>query len=169
MLDTIFKKYSCFNANTGLLALRIGIALVFIIAGYMKLADMQGTVAMFDAMAFAAFWAYVVTFVELIGGIAILLGMYTRIAAFLLAIVMIVAFFITYKNAPAMAMYPVSIFFSLVALVLAGAGSYAIMKMFSGCCGCKGAECAETCTAKKSCCDGKSESCCGATKTEETK
>lgn len=165
MMNAMCKKYSWCSADLGLLVLRIGVGLIFIITGWLKVSDLTATVGQFSQMGFAPFWAYLVSFVELIGGVALLLGIYTRIAAGLLAIVMLVASYKLFPNLPPseffpsadyllkgiqLAMTPLAIFFSTLALSLAGGGKYSPMK---GCCG--GACSGGACGAGKSCgCEG---------------
>ena len=132
MVNTIFKKCSWFNTDTGLLILRIGVGLIFILAGWEKVSNLSGTVSAFGAMGFAPFWAYLVAFVEFIGGIAVILGIYTRIAAALLAAVMVVAIYTVHKN-PSMVMLPVSLLFNSIALFFAGNGKYSLMSKVCGC------------------------------------
>jgi len=125
--------------------LRVGVGAIFIYAGWGKVSDLAGTVVFFGTLGFAPFWAYLVSFVELLGGIVVLLGVYTRIAAALLSVVMIVAVYKTWGN-PQMMMTPFSILFSTLALKLGGAGRYALLK--ESCCGsgvscCVGGVCEE--------------------------
>ena len=108
------KKCSWMNTDTAMLVLRIGVGAIFIFAGWMKVHDLPGTVGMFAGMGFSAFWAYVASFVEFLGGIAVLLGAGTRVAAGLLAVVMIVAAYVVHSN-PMMLMTPVSLLFSTLA------------------------------------------------------
>ena len=122
----MLKKFSWCNTNTGLLVLRIGVGAIFIFAGWMKLSDLQSTATMFATMGFGAFWAYLVTAVELVGGVAVLLGAFTRISSAVLAIVMIVAMYVLRSN-PTMIMTPASVFFSCVCLALSGAGSFSTL------------------------------------------
>lgn len=132
----MFKKMcgrgKCGGPDAALLALRIGVGGIFIVTGWMKVSDLAATVGMFGQMGFAPFWAYLVSFVELVGGIAVLLGVYTRVAAGLLAIVMLVA---SYKllATPSMLIAPVSLLFSTIALKLGGSGKYSLRR---GTCGC---------------------------------
>ena len=92
------KYPSWCTTNSGLLVLRIGVGLIFLLAGWMKASDMTATVGQFGMMGFVPFWAYLVTAVELLAGISVLLGLCTRVAAGLLAIVMIVAICVVYKD-----------------------------------------------------------------------
>jgi putative oxidoreductase len=75
----------------GLLLIRVAIAVVFIFHGWMKFQNMAGTIGFFHMIHVPAFMAYVVAAVELLGGIAMLLGMWVSVAGYLLAITMVFA------------------------------------------------------------------------------
>lgn len=151
------------NKSAGLLVLRIGVGLIFIFSGWQKVADLAGTVQFFGEAGFAPFWAYLVSFVELIGGIAVLLGVFTCIASALLTIIMMVAIYVLRENLQ-MAMTPISVFFSTLALTLAGGGKYSLMKKCCGhgnssnscgsgsCCGKEGSD--QKCCGGDACCEG---------------
>ena len=132
MFNTLCKKGSWCTADAGLLVLRIGVGGIFIATGWLKVFNLAATAEAFGTMGFAPFWAYLVSFVELLGGVAVLLGVYTRVAAGLLAVVMLVA---SYKllSAPQMLIAPVSLLFSTVALKLAGGGKYSLWRKGCGC------------------------------------
>src|SRR3989344_6474550 len=91
MLNSMIRKCSWCNTDSGLLVLRIGVAAIFITTGWVKLSDMSGTVGFFASLGFAPFWAYLVTGVELVGGLMVLFGVQARVAAAFLAVVMLVA------------------------------------------------------------------------------
>ena len=114
------------NTNSGLLVLRIGVGAIFIMTGCMKVANMTNTVSMFASMGFGTFWAYLVSAVELVGGLAVLLGIYTRFFAVLLTIVMIVAIYVLHNDIMSL-MTPLTMLFSTLALTLAGAGAYSLV------------------------------------------
>lgn len=78
------------NAKLGQLVLRITLGSIFLIHGIQKLSNMEGTIGFFGMLGFSAFWAWVVALVETIGGAAVILGIGTRVAASLLAIIMLV-------------------------------------------------------------------------------
>ncbi len=132
MINTFVKKCPWCSTDSGLLVLRIGVGVIFILTGWMKVSNLSATVGFFATMGFAPFWAYLVSFVELLGGIAVLLGLYTRLAAALLTVVMIVAIYVV-RNDMTMVMMPVSVFFSTLTLVLAGGGAYSLMSKLCGC------------------------------------
>ncbi|MFA6535985.1 MAG: DoxX family protein [Candidatus Paceibacterota bacterium] len=80
------------NQDLGLFLVRLALAVVFIIHGWLKLTDMSGTVSFFESMVgVAGFWAYVVALVEFVGGITMLLGVWTYWTGVLLAINMLFA------------------------------------------------------------------------------
>ncbi|MEK9131640.1 MAG: DoxX family protein [Patescibacteria group bacterium] len=80
------------NTDLGLFLVRLGIGLVFIIHGWMKLSDMTGTLSFFvDMLHVGAFWAYLVAWVEFLGGLSMLLGVWTYWTGVILAINMVFA------------------------------------------------------------------------------
>lgn len=82
--------------NAVLLVARILIAILFIMAGYGKLTALGGTAGYFGSMGLPVpmVTAIVVTAVELLGGIAILFGFFTRPAAYILALFCVATAFI---------------------------------------------------------------------------
>ncbi len=135
MINSIVKKCSWLNTDAGILVLRIGVGAIFIMSGWMKVSMMSATVGMFGQMGFSPFWAYVATFGELLGGILVLLGIYTRLGALILATVMTVAISLTYKDLT-MVMTPVAFFISNLALIFTGSGKFSLMRKICGCGNC---------------------------------
>lgn len=85
-------KCSCPDA--GLLSVRLGLAAVFISHGAMKLANVAGVMAMFVKMGMPAWLGVLVGAVEILGGVAMLLGVYMKYAGYVLAAVMVGAILI---------------------------------------------------------------------------
>ena len=79
------------NHDLGLLLLRIAIGAVFIAHGWGKFAQMDGTIAFFATIGFPAIIAYLVAAVELLGGVALVIGLWTDLVTLLFSIVMVVA------------------------------------------------------------------------------
>ena len=79
------------SPNMGLLLIRLSVGVIFIWNGWMKFQDMPGTIGFFHMIHVPGFMAYVVALVELVGGLAMILGLWTAVAGYLLAIVMIFA------------------------------------------------------------------------------
>jgi uncharacterized membrane protein YphA (DoxX/SURF4 family) len=128
MIGKMMTKKSWGNKSSGLLVLRIGIAAIFIMAGWMKVSNMEATIAGFASMGLSSFWAYVVSFSELIAGLAVLLGVYTRVAAAILAVIMIVATIMVRKDFTLLLHISATL-----ALVFAGGGKYSLMRKACGC------------------------------------
>jgi putative oxidoreductase len=88
--------------DAAILLLRLGVGVVFIVAGWGKLTGIEGTIGFFGNIGIPApmIMAWVVALVEFIGGIMVLTGLYIRIPALLLAIVMLVAILTTKLDGP---------------------------------------------------------------------
>lgn len=142
MLPKIHKKCSWMNSDTGILILRIGVAAIFIMAGWMKVSNLSQTVAMFGTMGIGAVWAYIASFSELIGGILVLLGIFTRPGATLLAITMGVAISLTYKDM-ALVMTPFILFVANLSLIFSGSGRFSIVRKMCGCGKCMMCSCSD--------------------------
>lgn len=88
------------TAPWGIALLRVVTGIIFLMHGQQKLFEfgIGGVTGMMTGMGVPApgFMALVVTLVELVGGIALILGAFTRIAAILVAIDVLVAFFLVH-------------------------------------------------------------------------
>lgn len=75
------------------LALRLVLGAIFIVHGYPKLSNLKQTAGFLGSQGFAPaiFWAFVLSVTEFFGGIALVIGFASRIAAVLLIISMLVA------------------------------------------------------------------------------
>lgn len=128
--------------DAGLFLVRLAVAIVFLYAGINKL-TMGGTAG---AAAFASmgitmapmFWFWVVAIVETLGGAAILLGVFTKIAGYLLAFIMLVAIVTVHWSAgfggPMGMEYPLVMLLVSLGIAMSGSGTW-------GVCGRKGCEC----------------------------
>ena len=76
------------NSSLTILIGRVLLAVIFLLSGFGKLTAISGTAAYFGAIGLPVptVTAVVVGLIELLGGLAILLGFQTRIAAWVLAI-----------------------------------------------------------------------------------
>lgn len=130
------------NKRWGLTVLRVVVGIVFLMHGQQKLFGfgIHGTTAFFTGagIPLPAVSAVVVTFVELLGGIALILGLGTRVAASLIAIDMLGAIFLVHlKNGfflmpPKMGYeYALTLLAASVALALLGPGAAAVDAMFN--------------------------------------
>ncbi len=143
-MNTSFK--CCGSArDIGLLALRVGVGAILIMHGYGKLFGGAPGMDMFTGMVTGlgfpapALFAYAAALTEFVGGIAILLGLFTSVASVLAAIVMLVALFMVKKFSFPAADIDLSLLLSLVAIFCLGAGRYSLAAAFKmndgGCCG----------------------------------
>lgn len=82
------------NYELGLLILRVVLGASFLTHGIMKFnLGIEGQAGWFASIGLPGFLAYVVAIIELVGGIAMILGIGTRIVAALFALVMLGAIF----------------------------------------------------------------------------
>lgn len=72
--------------NSGLLVARILLGLLFLVAGWGKLADVQGLAGYMASGGVPAFLAWPVVLFEILGGLALILGLLTRPAALALGL-----------------------------------------------------------------------------------
>lgn len=127
IIDKNMKNALFGNVNLGLLLSRLGLSAIFIVSGYSKLMDIAGTTAFFAKIGLAPFFVYLVIAVELLGGIAMLLGIGVRIVGLLMAVNMFFAIYLV-KFASGFGGYRLDLLLLLVALGIAfsGPGKYSI-------------------------------------------
>ncbi len=82
------------HLDVSLLILRVVVGLAFITHGWGKVSNMEGTVGMFASMDMGVLMAYIASYVEFLGGVAVLLGVATRLAGGLLTIFMVAAIYL---------------------------------------------------------------------------
>lgn len=119
------------SKNLALLVIRLVIGGIFIYAGWGKIADMSSTVGYFASMGIPAFLAYAVGYCEFIGGILLVLGLFSCFAASVLVIIMIVATILTAINAPQMVTVPLAMVAALLGIIVSGSGSWAVHRKSS--------------------------------------
>ena len=134
MKNFIFCRCGKKCASCGPLVLRVVTGLIFAVHGFQKFSGgIEGVGGFFGSLGIPAplFFAYVVTFVELVGGIALILGFLTHWAAKLLAIDMAFAFFLVhasngfYVNKGGYE-FVLILFAAAVTLMIMGSGSLAL-------------------------------------------
>lgn len=119
------------NKYSGLapLFLRIGVGIIFIVAGWGKLTGIEGVQGFFGniGIPLPELMAWVVAIVEFVGGLMVLLGAYIRIPAVLLAITMAVALLTTKLGGEfSAARLDLMLLMASLALVFYGSGSYSV-------------------------------------------
>ena len=115
------------------LVARVFLSILFILAGFSKLTAISGTAGYFAGIGLPAptITAIVVGLIEFLGGLAILVGFQTRIAAAIVALFTIGATLVAHMNFAEgmnalMAQKNLAIAGGLILLVLQGAGSISI-------------------------------------------
>ena len=109
--------------------LRIVLGISFFVHGLVKFqGGIENTVGWFESIGIPGFLAYVVGAVELVGGIALILGLGTRIVSALLTLIMVGAILkaklaIGFLGTAEMAGYELDLAFLVIALFLAVNGS----------------------------------------------
>lgn len=129
--------YAPFNKDLGLLCIRIGLGLIFIMHGWGKLTGGQaewtqlGMSMQYLGITFMpVVWGLLAACVEFFGGISLLTGFCVRWATLLMAMVMLVALIMHVSIGEGFKVfsYPLSMFFVFIGLAISGAGSYAVDK-----------------------------------------
>jgi putative oxidoreductase len=130
----LFDSPSRRQIDTALAVLRVVLGITFILHGGQKLfvfgfAGVSGAFAQMGIPAPGLLGPFV-AFVEFFGGIAILLGLLTRLAALGIAATMVVAILTVHlKNgffAPTGVEFPLSLLGSAIALIITGAGDFSL-------------------------------------------
>ncbi len=122
--------------NIALLVLRLALGAIFLVHGSQKVfglfggQGLQATVEFFHAkLGIPPVLGYIAAFTEFLGGIALILGFMTRLAALAIGIIMVVAVWkIHWVFEQDLALFAIAL-----ALVLRGAGDYSLDRKF-----CKG-------------------------------
>jgi putative oxidoreductase len=120
----------------GLAVLRVTVGIVFLVHGYQKLFTFgfHGVAGMFGHMGIPlpAFFAVVVTLVEFVGGLLLIVGVATRIAAAFIAIEMLGAIlFVHAKHGffnPGGVEFPLTLLAASICLVMAGGGALSLKR-----------------------------------------
>lgn len=75
-------------SDWGVFVLRIVVGLIMVRHGWPKLKNLKSTGAWFEGVGFkpGIFWAAVAGLIELVGGLALVLGLLTQLAAFFIAL-----------------------------------------------------------------------------------
>jgi putative oxidoreductase len=134
MFDRVMNRYATFAP----LALRLAVGVIFLMHGAQKLfgvfggSGIEGTAQYFEQVGIVpgVFWAWVAGLVEFFGGLALLLGAFTRYAALLLATQMLVAIFAVHLPygffLPQGFEYAFALLGASVTLLFSGAGELAL-------------------------------------------
>jgi len=121
-------------SDWGLLALRIVVGLIMLRHGWPKVRNLESTASSFEAMGFrpARVWGPLVAFLEFVGGIALIFGIFTQIFAFLFLAQFVVAILkVTGKKGFVGGYeFDLLILVSLLTLLVLGGGSFGADSFF---------------------------------------
>lgn len=122
-----------YQRSFGLLLLRVSTGLIFLSHGWMKINNLAQVVGMFGHMGFAAWVAYFIAWLEVIGGLALILGVATRFFGVVFGIEMLVAtFIIGFGRGLGLEFYLAMVSF---AIALMGSGAFSVFPMECDRCG----------------------------------
>lgn len=119
----------------GMVPLRVVIGLVFLMHGSQKLLSLTSTATFFDSIGIpiAQVAAALVTALEILGGVALILGWFTRVVAALLAIDMAVAILTARMDggffAPSGFEFELTLLGACLTLAVMGAGGFSLDAM----------------------------------------
>lgn len=125
------------SSKFGALAIRLSFGVVLLSHGLLKLLvfTIPGTVGYFESLGLPAAAAYLTIFAEVVGGSAIILGLYTRLAALLSLPLLLGAVWAHSGNGWVFSSegggweFPLLLVVTAIAVALQGSGSYALRKL----------------------------------------
>ena len=126
------------GAGYAALVLRVVLGTIFVVHGSGKVANLGATIeGMSAALGISSFTVFMVSMTELIGGLALILGLFTRLAAFAIASLMLGAVMLIHapngfflKNHGYE--YNLALLGMAASIMITGAGRYSIDEKFQG-------------------------------------
>ena len=94
--------------------------------GWTKVSNMTATLDSFGAMNLPAFLTYIVSYGELIGGVLLILGLWTAMVSLFLAIIMVAAIYLTRSMGFQVFVTPLAVLSGLLAILGCGGGKYRV-------------------------------------------
>ncbi len=118
------------NPAFGILLIRVMVGLVFLTHGWMKVQTMTHFIPFFASLGFPTFIAYFIAWLEVIGGLGLILGVGARFFGILFGIEMIVAALLVSLPHGFMAMgFELVLSAASFGIAFIGAGKYAVYRM----------------------------------------
>jgi len=126
--DDFMTRLSARNRDLALLGLRIGLGILFLLAGWAKVSHVAGVVGLWQRLHLPLPHVFgpIHAVVEFGGGILLIAGLFTRLIAFLIAVDMLGALFLVKIHTPTFIQQEWLAFWMSLALLLLGAGSLSV-------------------------------------------
>jgi len=119
-----------YNRSAGLLLVRLAAGSIFLFHGYQKVTDMSATIILFDGLGLSPLIALFVAWLEILGGVSLILGIAPRVFAGILGIEMLVAaLLISGAAVLAVAEFELLLAATMFGIMLIGSGRYALYTM----------------------------------------
>jgi len=120
-------SYKLAHRSIGLLLIRIAVGLVFLMHGWTKIGNLSGVEGMFTGFGLPGVTGILIAWLEVIGGVALIVGILPRLFALLFGIEMLVAIFLTGFGRGLYRPHELEIFLMLVSfgIMFAGSGRFA--------------------------------------------
>jgi putative oxidoreductase len=121
-------SYRLGHRSIGLLLIRVAVGLVFLAHGWMKVGNIGGVEGMFVGFGLPGATGVFIAWLEVIGGLGLILGILPRLFGLLFGIEMLVAIFLTGGIANGYKPHELEIFLMLVSfgIMFAGSGRYSL-------------------------------------------
>jgi len=122
-------SYKLGHRSLGLLLIRIAVGLVFLMHGWMKVGNMGMVEGMFVGFGLPAATATFIAWLEVVGGLALILGILPRLFGLIFGIEMIVAYFLTGGFATGYRPHELEIVLGLLSfgIMFTGSGRFAVL------------------------------------------
>jgi uncharacterized membrane protein YphA (DoxX/SURF4 family) len=123
------------NPDLGLFFIRVALGAVFVHSGWFKVTNLEDVVEGFAKIGIAAVFAYLVAYIEFLGGLAFIAGILVRYFGILTAIIMFVAMIkVHWVNGFGLANggyeYVLVLMLTSLAVVTLGSGKYSLAHLF---------------------------------------
>jgi len=146
-MKTLVNQLSriCYDHGLGLLIIRVAAGLIFFVHGFEKMQNLDGVVRMVTLLGFPGWTGYFIAGLEIVGGLALMLGVGSRVLGVLFGVEMAVA--ALRAGVPrGFHGYEFEMLLAAVsfAIALAGSGKFSLFKMECNNCGgmmCSGRSC----------------------------
>jgi len=129
-MQPLIQKVSRFlyNRPIGLLIIRIAVGAIFLSHGLGKISDTSGTIAYFDTLGFSPLIAFFIAWLEVLGGLSLILGVAPRVFAALLGAEMFIATLII-QSTGGLGELEFLLAAAAFGIMFLGSGKYALYKM----------------------------------------